>query len=194
MIPVAPIDEPPAFDVACRKAGNTWLAAHVDAERPKDLWSPFRLALAAGFKDRCGYAGVYIASGHVDHHRAWKTHPELAYEWRNYRYVDGWINQSKSKLGAEVLDPFEVGDGWFEIDLPGLQMRVTDRVPKEFRARAEFTLDRLHLRDDERVLRHRRKWLEMYEQRRILIEGLDEVAPLIAAAVRRRDAAASLAT
>lgn len=129
---------------------------------------------------------MWIESGTVDHHRAWKTHPELAYEWDNYRYVSEWINKSKQKLGEELLDPYEVGEGWFEISLPDLQMKATDKVPPELRPRAEVTLDRLHLRHDERFLRCRRSWLEMFEAGKITLEGLADVAPLLAEAVRRR--------
>jgi hypothetical protein len=190
VIPVPPVPEPDGFDDQCRRRGQRWLAEHRDQRRPRDLWSPFRLILAEGFGLRCGYGGIRIESGTVDHHRAWKTHPELAYEWGNYRYVAEWINKSKQTLGEELLDPYEVGDGWFEISLPDLQMKVTDKVPPELRERANFTLTRLRLRDDERVIRYRRSWMVMYEAGKLTLDGLAEVAPLLAAAVRRRDAPA----
>ncbi|MGN8139857.1 hypothetical protein ACTJK3_02990 [Pseudomonas sp. 22105] len=193
MIPVEnPIVEPPGFDEKCRVKGNAWLVENPDAQRPRDFWSPFRLKLAEGFHDRCGYAAIFLTSGTVDHSASWNERPELAYEWSNYRYVDAWINSSKSKKrSADLLDPFEVGEGWFEIILPSLQLVVTDSVPDAFRARAENTLQQLPIRDDERVLRVRRKWLELYEQGRLDLEGLREMAPLIAAAIEKRDALAS---
>lgn len=68
MTPVSnPIPEPDKFDERCRKPGDVWLKANPVAERPRDLWSPFRHALADGFDDRCGYAAMYIPSGTVDH-------------------------------------------------------------------------------------------------------------------------------
>jgi len=42
------------------------------------------------------------------------------------------------------------------------------------------------LRDDERVMRVRRQWLRLFEEGKIGLEGLREMAPLIAAAVERR--------
>ncbi|MCP1509294.1 hypothetical protein J2Y83_005268 [Pseudomonas marginalis] len=187
MTPVLnPIPEPEKFDEKCRKPGDLWLKANPTAERPRDLWSPFRHALADGFDDRCGYAAMYIPSGTVDHGISFNEDPLLAYEWSNYRFIDGWINSSKSKqVAADLLDPFEVQEGWFEISLPSLQLVLTDAVPAEFRARAENTLKKLPLRDDERILRPRRKWLSLYEKTGNL-DMLREMAPLIAAAVEKK--------
>lgn len=187
MIPVAhPIPEPPDFDTECRVKGNAWLAVHASG-RPTDRWSPFRLNLADGFADRCGYGAMYIASGTVDHFVGCDEDRSLAYEWSNYRYVDNWLNSSKNKHpSASLLDPFEIQPGWFEIDLPSLQLRLTDAVPPELRERAEFTLTRLPLRDDERVIRQRRGWLEMYEEGTPLA-AIEKKAPLIAQAIRRQN-------
>ncbi len=85
-----------------------------------------------------------------------------------------------------VLDPVEVRDGWFEITLPDLQLRVTEAVPAERRALAQQTLIRLHLRDDERVMRQRREWYRLYQKGDITIEVLHRFAPLIARAVEAK--------
>ena len=187
MIPVAhPIPEPADFEAKCRAPGNTWLTTHVSG-RPADRWSPFRLDLAAGFAGRCGYGAMWISSGTVDHFASCDEDRSKAYEWSNYRYVEGWFNSSKSKQpSANLLDPFEVQQGWFEVDLPSLQLRLTNAVPPELRERAEFTLKRLPLRDDERVIRQRRAWLEMYEQGTPL-DVIAQKAPLIAQAIRRQN-------
>lgn len=124
--------------------------------------------------------------GTVDHYMSCNTHRGIAYDWDNYRYSAGWINSSKGTADDAVLDPFEVGDDWFEIILPSLQLRGTDNIPLHYREKAEFTLDRLHLRNDERVMRQRRRWMEMYEQKKLTLDGLREVAPLLAKAIERR--------
>lgn len=185
-----PIPEPDGFDEDCREAGNDWLAKHPDCKRPCDFWSPFRHALADGFSNRCGYGAMWISSGTVDHFVSVKADKALAYEWSNYRYVEGWINSSKNKRDeAEILDPFEVQDGWFEIVLPSLQLVLSDSIPAAYRQRAENTLKWLHLRDDERIMRQRRSWYELY-QGGLPIERLREKAPLIAAAIDKQSAAA----
>jgi hypothetical protein len=79
-----------------------------------------------------------------------------AYEWNNFRYGDGTINGRKWK--HLVLDPFEVKPEW-------------------------YTIKQLGLRDDEVVLRYRREWFSLYQRENLDIDGLREVAPLIADAV-----------
>ncbi|HEX7136668.1 MAG TPA: hypothetical protein VF219_02430 [Vicinamibacterales bacterium] len=144
--------------------------------------------MRAGFGSLCGYAAMLDPTGGtVDHYFSYRNRPELAYEWSNYRFASSTMNSIKRTADDEVLDPYEVGDGWFEIILPSLQMRVTDRVPREHRSRAEATLSRLKLRDDERVIRWRQSWYEMYRAGRLTIDGLQQVAPLIADAVRSSD-------
>jgi len=190
MIPVPhPIPEPNGFNDKCRQAGTDWLTANPNCKRPRDFWSPFRHALADGFSNRCGYGAMWIASGTVDHFVSCDEDKSLAYEWSNYRYVDGWVNSSKSKKpSADILDPFDVGNGWFEILLPSMQLVLTDAIPPAFREKAEKTLAQLPIRDDERILRTRREWYRMYEDGELTLEGLRKKAPLIAAAVEKQAA------
>jgi len=145
-------------------------------------------ALADGFNELCGYGAMYEPSGTVDHFISIKEARCFAYEWENYRFASQWLNSSKQTRRPNqpaVLDPYEVQDGWFEISLPDLQLMVSDQIPPEFRARAEYTLERLHLRNDERILRQRRHWMAEYE-RSGDIGILDRNAPLLARAVRKR--------
>ena len=184
MIPVAKVAEPATFAALARKPGQQWLTDNPDATRPKPLWIPFTPALAEGFHELCAYAAMCDPTGGtVDHYLSYKNHPQLAYEWSNYRFASGALNACKRTADEAVLDPYEVGQGWFEILLPSLQMRVTDAVPAEIRAKAEYTLTRLKLRDGERILRWRQSWYAMYLQGELTLEGLRRVAPLIAQAV-----------
>jgi len=72
----------------------------------------------------------------------------------------------------QVLDPFDLGEDWFEILLPSLQLVLTDKVPQQQRQKAEFTLERLRLRDDERVLRQRQSWYQLYLDGDLTLQGL----------------------
>lgn len=189
MIPVPnPIPEPIEFDAWCRQKGSKWIEKNGrTVGRPPDYWSPFRFSLAQGFSERCGYGAMWISSGTVDHHVSVHEDVSLAYEWSNYRYVEAWINSSKNRTEASaLLDPFEVGEGWFRVELPSLQLVLTDKVPLEFRAKAERTLVSLPIQHDERILRNRRAWLEVYEQGAPL-EIIREKAPLIAEAIEREN-------
>jgi hypothetical protein len=193
MIHVTPPAEPSDFDQKARQPGNAWLAQNLDdngqlptGKRPPDKWTPFKAQLAAGFSNRCGYAAMYEPVGTVDHYLSCDNHPRLAYEWQNYRYVSGWINASKGTLDDRVLDPYNIQNGWFEILLPSLQLVLTEALPAGERQRAKFTLERLHLRDDERIIRQRQQWCGLYQEGKLTLAGLEMVAPLIARAIRKQ--------
>lgn len=189
MIPVKPVRKPRGFDKAVKQPGAKWLAANPKAKRPKDLWSPHRDRLANGFGNLCGYAAMLDPTGGtVDHYLSFKNYRHLAYEWANYRFASGVMNQSKGTQDNNVLDPFAVGAGWFELDLPSLQMRVTSNVPARDAARAAHTLKRLKLAHGETVIRWRLHWYCLFETGKLDLSGLRQVAPLIAEAVVRHQA------
>ena len=186
MISVTPVTEPASFDTRCRQPGLNWQRANPTARRPKPLWQAFTADLAEGFGDLCGYCAMLDPTGGtVDHYLSVRARPDLVYEWANFRFANQAMNACKKNADKQVLDPFEVGDGWFEVLLPSLQLRVTDAVPPTLRSKAEFTLDRLGLRDGERVIRARRQWYALYQEGELTLQGLSRCAPLIAEAVRR---------
>jgi hypothetical protein len=189
MIRFERVPEPEDFDRLARQPGLAWLAAHPDATRPRDYWSRFKPQLADGFRQLCAYSAMWEPVGSVDHFLSCKHHLPRAYDWSNYRFASAWINSSKQNADDQVLDPHEIEDGWFEILLPSLQLVLTDAVPPERQAQAEHTLRRLHLRDDERILRQRRAWYALYEEGKLTIEGLHERAPLLARALEKTLAA-----
>ena len=59
MIRFEPVAEPANFREKATTPGTAWLAAHPDAERPKDYWTPFKGALARGFGELCAYSVMY---------------------------------------------------------------------------------------------------------------------------------------
>jgi AAA domain, putative AbiEii toxin, Type IV TA system len=83
------------------------------------------------------------------------------------------------------LDPYLVKRGWFEILLPSLQMQLTSEVPASQRARAMNTLTKLKLDNGEKIVRWRRRYYELFQKGRINLDGLRELAPLVADAVER---------
>ena len=66
-----------------------------------------------------------------------------------------------------------------------MQLELTSQVPKKHRQLAEFTLTQLGLDKDEVVIRYREEWFKMYRDGNLTLDGLREVAPLIARAVER---------
>lgn len=192
MIPVVRPTEPVRFDAECRQPGQRWQRANASAKRPRALWAPFTAELADAFQNLCGYSALIDhTGGTVDHYLSVKARPDLAYEWSNYRFANQAMNASKRNADAQVLDPFEIGEGWFEVILPSMQLRMTELVPQSLRAKAEFTLDRLGLRHGERVVRARRAWFAMYQSGELTLAGLRLCAPLVAAAVDKTTSRAS---
>lgn len=141
---------------------------------------------------------MWIGRGQVDHYLS-KHHPDpkrrrkqrrLAYAWSNLRYADAAVNALKGSLDEAVLDPYEIGDGWFALN-DALELEVTSQCPVAERARASFTLDRLGLRDGLVAMRYRTQYLAEYQRavshgmnRSAALTLLDEKAPQIAAYVR----------
>ncbi len=192
-----PIPEPPSFDADCRKKGNAWLAANPTKKKGfPSHWTKFESELEAGFHARCGWWAMRIDSGSVDHFlsKAKPANRGVIYEWSNYRHAAGTVNGSKKNHDDAVLDPFEVGQDWFEVILPSMQLICTSRVPAHLQAKADFTLGKLHLVNGKKVRRNRMRWYEDYKKNLqdsstgISIGALEHIAPLIASAVKRLQA------
>ena len=185
MIRFEPRPKPPGFEARVEARGAAWLAAHPTG-RPPAYWGEFAVQVADAFGSLCAYSAMYEPVGTVDHFVSIDEDRRRAYDWTNYRLCQGWINASKQALrSTEILDPFEVVNEWFEVLLPSMQLVLTAQVPSAARERAQRMLDRLHLGHDERVVRQRRAWYELYQAGLSLAE-LAKKAPLIAAAIRRQ--------
>lgn len=80
----------------------------------------------------------------VDHFIPLNGGAKYAYEWSNYRLACSKINARKRDL-QDVVDPFEVEDDWFELDLTdfSLRARTDSSLSDEVRGRIKTTIDRL---------------------------------------------------
>jgi hypothetical protein len=199
MIPVPKLtkdNEPEHFDTNCRQPGETFLAETPprDPHEKSAWWCQFQPALAKHFTHRCGWTAMSIElEGDVDHFLACgdrngnpSPHRHLAFEWSNYRYASGTINSRKGNLDNQVLDPCEIGEGWFEVVLPNFVLRPTPRLPSAFRDKAETTIKKLKLFNEHKVRFARWSWYHRYwNGGDPLIDHLEKDAPLVAAAVRK---------
>ncbi|SHM20111.1 hypothetical protein [Vreelandella subglaciescola] len=87
----------------------------------------------------CAYLCVHIervtGGATVDHFIAKSPRPDLTYEWDNYRLACSVMNSRKGSFN-KVLDPFQVQDGWFRLELvsgaidpaPGLDPTLHQQV------------------------------------------------------------------
>lgn len=189
-MPVARVPAPSTF-ASVSQRGNDWLARNpASTQRPPAYWREFNLDLGEGFKFLCGYMTLWTTDGTVDHFVSIKEDRARAYDWDNYRYVAGWVNSSKQDVvSTEILDPYEVEEGWFEILLPTLELVVTSKVPPEKRARAEQTLKSLPIGRDARAIKRRGIYYDEYLKKKIDLAQLWKRAPLLAAAIEKQQAA-----
>jgi hypothetical protein len=195
MIPVGPTPPPANFDLDCRQPGLQWLAAHPPegGQRLPNYWRRLLPELCDAFQKRCGYLAMLDLNGTVDHFLSTENQRHFAYEWSNYRYATSWLNSSKQSLDQAVLDPFQVREEWFEIDLASLHLKLTAAVPKGLAERASFTIDRLGLDYGRRTIQNREHYYNSYRNGVFSLHYLEQVAPLIATAVRRERLMAHLA-
>jgi len=187
MIRFEPTPAPEGFAEHVEKPGAAWLAAH-ETGCPPNYWRRFRKELADALGSFCAYGAMWEPNGTVDHFVSIKENRSKAYDWSNYRYASALLNQIKGSLESpKMLDPFDVQDEWFEVLIPSMQLVLTERVPTQWRERAQFMLDRLRLAHNEPLVRQRREWFDMHTRGETTLDGLARKAPLIAAAIRKRD-------
>jgi hypothetical protein len=92
------------------------------------------------------------------------------------------LNSRKNEFG-DVLDPFEIVDGWFQLELLGFQVVPAPDLPADIRTRVEETIERLGLND---FRTSRERDAENYWARRISLAVLIEESPFVAKELRRQ--------
>lgn len=67
-----------------------------------------------------------------------------AYEWNNYRLACSRMNARKH-VAADVLDPFEIANGWFWLEFFGFQIRPARGLEAGLHEQVQHSIDRLQL-------------------------------------------------
>ena len=158
MIRVAPAREPAQFDKQVRQPGLAsiaQLAAQAGSEDSiphhqfKPYWRRALDDLLASYNRTCCYLSLHIpravGTPSVDHMIAKSTAWNQVYEWSNYRLACLLMNARKGV--ADVLDPFEIGEGWFALELVEFQVVPGRGLPVNVHARVVETIDTLRLSD-----------------------------------------------
>lgn len=141
---------------------RTWQAdgrqVEVPITDPKDLqahdfppyWRGALPNLLTAYENICAYSCFYIhpitGGASVDHMAPKSKVWHRVYEWDNYRLACARLNARKSDF-SDVLDPFEIGTNWFELELVGFQVRPGAKLSSSVRDSVESTIDRLGLND-----------------------------------------------
>ena len=137
MIHVEPVEEPANFEEMVSIPGNNWLAGNPNGNDFPDHWQHCFPYLAEAFNHLCGYSAMHVpeSGAVVDHYLSKSNYRHLTYEWSNYRYASFRINSRKHTRDDQILDPFEVEDGWFEVQLGSWQLMMTPIIPQNRRER-----------------------------------------------------------
>ena len=212
MIPVTPAPEPAAFDKKVRQPGLRAIAelageqptpprivgqpyAPVAASRdaiPADKFPPYWREMLDDLMDSyhriCAYLCLYIPRGtgapSVDHAVAKSKRWDRVYEWSNYRLACSLMNARKG-AAADVLDPFEVKEDWFALELVGFQVLPGDGLADEVTGAVANTIERLRL-NDPACCEARAEYAEDYWNEGIRLDYLERHAPFVARELRRQ--------
>lgn len=216
MIRVELADEPATFDDTVRRPGLLAIAEMVGecpnplrqhgkpikyraasrAAIKPDKFPPYwRLALKdmmEKYHQICAYSCFRIhtvtGAGSVDHmvpkSRSW----ENVYEWKNYRLACSRLNSLKLDFG-DVLDPFDIRDGWFQLELVGFQVNPDRKLSKPLQMSIQNTINRLHL-NDPIPCRQREDAAEEYligrDNQPLPLWKLEKESPFVAMELRRQ--------
>ena len=163
MIRVVPAPEPEDFDAKVRQPGLRAFERLADRKyggdreavpgsKFPDYWRRSLDDLLENYRRICSYLCLYIPRGtgarSADHMVAKSVAWGQAYEWSNYRLACSLMNSRKHDA-VSVLDPFDVEDGWFVLELVDFQVLPADGLDVGVSEAVQSTIGRLRLNDDE---------------------------------------------
>ena len=212
MIPIAAAQEPEDFDRRVRQPGLRAIAelcgktpptkrtagqpftkiATREADIPVDKLPPYWLScldeLMTAYHEICAYSCFRIhrvtGARSADHFAAKSLHYRRAYEWSNYRLCCSRLNARKNVV-SEILDPFKIEAGWFQLELVGFQVYPDRSRPRTLQARIQHTIDRLGLNGFD-FRRDRTEDAEQYWSKNVSLTVLKQESPFVAAELKRQ--------
>lgn len=189
MIRVALQPEYADFDADVRSPGAAFLATcptpTSEQFRKKNFWSKAARHLQSAYSGICAYTAMYLPEqGSVDHFLAKNSHPHLAYEWSNFRLASGRVNNSKGS--ANVLDPFQIENDWFYMDIPACLLKANPALERNLRNQISGTINSLRLNQDDHYVQERCNILMDYASEDITMGFLQRRYPFLAKEVARQ--------
>ena len=207
VITVNAAPEPPDFDRAVRQPGLRAVAELV-GEAPHrhagrrfaqvadtrnqipagsfpSYWRGALDDLQAAYDRVCAYLSVRISTdASVDHYLPKSRRWDLVYEWSNYRLACATMNNYKGEH-EDVLDPFQLTDGWFALELVEFQVVAGAGLADHDAVRVQTTIRRLQL-NMPRFCRIRAEFAEARWNGEITIDYLARHSPFVARELRRQ--------
>lgn len=199
MMRVNPAPEPDTFDERVRQPGLRALdrlalelgvpKSEIPSSKFPNHWRRSLDDLLAAYNRICSYLCLYIPRGtgarSVDHMVPKSTAWNCAYEWDNYRLACSLMNSRKGDA-AYVLDPFDVEDGWFVLELVAFQVMPANGLADPMATAVEDTIRRLRLNDEE-CCGAREEFAEDYWSEQITFDYVMRRAPFVANELRRQN-------
>lgn len=192
MIRVQPKPEPSDFETKVRRHGRAFLARCQGKPTKEEFkrnnhWAKAGADLYEAYDRVCAYTSRYIETsrGSVDHFVSKMKTPELAYEWSNFRLCIDRVNSHKGD-DSNVIDPFLVEAGWFELIFPACLVRPGQSLAEELRAQIEHTISLLKLNSDDNVVQDRCEYCVSFAKRHVTIDFLRQRRPFLAAEIDRQ--------
>ncbi len=190
MIPVSLKSEYPEFDAQVRQPGKTFLEATPSPTsaqfKRKNYWTRSLAELHAAYSGICAYTSMYLPDrGSVDHYWPKTAYPELAYEWSNFRLANGRINSTKGN-SLDVLDPFDIGDDWFCLDIPSCLIRANAELGRAVTLRINRTINSLRLNSDDTHVQERCNILIALAKGDVMYQFLEQRYPFLAREIDRQ--------
>lgn len=199
MMRVTPAPEPDTFDEMVRQPGLRALdrlalelgvpKSEIPSSKFPDHWRRSLNDLMAAYNRICSYLCLYIPRGtgarSVDHMVPKSTAWNCAYEWDNYRLACSLMNSRKGDA-VHVLDPFEVEDGWFVLELVAFQVIPANGLAEPTATAVEDTIRRLRLNDEE-CCGAREEYAEDYWSEHVTFDYVVRRAPFVANELRRQN-------
>lgn len=141
--------------------------------------------MMAAYGQLCAYLGMRLeratGSPTIDHYVAKERVWRLVYEWSNYRLCAACVNGAKGT--GDVVDPFRVQSGWFELDLGTFLVRRGPSYPADQLPRLDATLGIVNLRQ---CVAQRGEVITSYLMRQIDLRNVERYAPFVALELRRQ--------
>lgn len=163
----------------------------IPADKFPAYWTEALPDMLSAYERVCAYMNFYIervtGAASVDHMLPKSLNWNCVYEWSNYRLACSLMNSRKNNY-MDVLDPFEIENDWFHIELVGFQVIPSDKLSEEIEQQVQATIDRLELNDYE-CLKLREEYVEALQKGDISFNRLRQRAPFLARELERVKAA-----
>ena len=201
MIPVSQAPEPSDFNNKVRQPGSTFLAINPQPSgsqwNGREYWQRAHNDLYKSYRGICAYCGSQTVlpnskqnnppmGSSVDHFLPKSVTPSKAYEWSNFRLCRARLNSHKGNH-EDVLDPFKLSSGWFQMDFSTFLLVANPCLPQSDQDLVQATIDRLKLNTDNDYVTERVIVVSEYCKSKITFETLEKRYPFLAAEMTRQN-------